>query len=88
MATAIDNQPSLKELSDSDLQKEIQATEFEYQQLLFTHAVKGLPNPLVIRDTRRDIARIKTEVRRREMTTMTEAQLASRSKIRARRSKR
>jgi large subunit ribosomal protein L29 len=85
---ATDTQTSLQEFSDSDLQKELQSTEFEYQQLLFSHAVKGLPNPLVLRSTRRDIARIKFEARRREMVTMTAEQLASRSKIRARRSKR
>ena len=38
-------------------------------------------------EIRRDIARLKTEVRRREMETMTPEQVANRSKIRARRRK-
>jgi len=40
-----------------------------------------------LRETRRDVARLKTEVRRREMEKLTPEQVAGRSKIRARRRK-
>lgn len=69
----------------AELLADISSLENEYQQLKFDHAVRGLANPLEIRDLRRKIARFQTEVRRREMAEMTPDQLALRSKIRERR---
>lgn len=77
----------LKEFSNEDLVAELNETEVQYQKLKFDHAIKGLDNPLVLREVRRDVARLKTEMRRRELGEMSEDQLAKRSKIRARRSK-
>ena len=76
------------ELADknvADLLAEITSMENEYQQMKFDHAVKGLANPLEIRDLRRKIARFHTEVRQREMAEMTPDQLALRTKLVARR---
>ena len=75
----------LKEFSDPDLQSELRDTEAQYQKLKFDHAIKGMDNPLVLREVRRDIARLRTEIRRREIAAMTAEQLANRSKKRARR---
>ncbi len=75
----------LQEFSDSDLVSELEQTEFQYQKLKFDHAIKGLDGPLVLREVRRDIARLKTEIRRREVANMSGEQIANRSKIRARR---
>ncbi|MCO6477917.1 MAG: 50S ribosomal protein L29 [Phaeodactylibacter sp.] len=75
----------LQEFSDADLQSELKDTEAQYQKLKFDHAIKGLDNPLVLREVRRDIARLRTEIRRREVAEMPADQLANRSKIRARR---
>jgi len=75
----------LQDFSDADLKGELESTEAQYQKLKFDHAVKGLDNPLVLREVRRDIARLQTEVRRRELANMPEEQLAKRSKIRNRR---
>jgi large subunit ribosomal protein L29 len=75
----------LQEFSDEDLASELEQTEIQYQTLQFDHAIKGLENPLVIREVRRDIARLKTEARRREVAVMDKETLKSRSKIRARR---
>ena len=77
----------LAELSDAEVVSELKETQVQYQKLRFDHAIKGLPNPLVIKEVRRDIARLRTEVRRRELEKMSEEQLAKRSKIRARRRK-
>jgi len=77
----------LQEFSDSDLNNELAETVAQYQKIKFDHAIKGLDNPLTLREVRRDIARLKSEVRRRELAAMTEEQLAGRSKIRARRRK-
>lgn len=75
----------LQDFSDSDLQSELETTQTQFQKLKFDHAVKGLDNPLVLREVRRDIARLQTEIRRRELANMSEEQLAKRSKIRERR---
>jgi large subunit ribosomal protein L29 len=75
----------LQDFSDTDLIAELEATEAEYQKMKFDHAVKGLDNPLTLREMRRDIARLKTEARRRELAQLTPEELAKRSKIRERR---
>ncbi len=75
----------LQDFSKDDLLNELAETETQYQKMKFDHATKGLENPLVLREVRRDIARLKTEVRRREVIEMNEDQLAKRSRIRARR---
>ncbi|MCB0617786.1 MAG: 50S ribosomal protein L29 [Saprospiraceae bacterium] len=75
----------LQEYSDADLAAELQKTEQDYQKLQFDHAIKGLDNPITLREVRRDIARLKTEVRRRELSALSKEQLSMRSKIRARR---
>ncbi|MCB0629846.1 MAG: 50S ribosomal protein L29 [Saprospiraceae bacterium] len=77
----------LQDFSDADLKSELEATEVQFQKLKFDHAVKGLDNPLTIREVRRDIARLQTEIRRRELATMSEEELAKRSRIRNRRRK-
>ena len=79
------NYIELGEMSDGDLQTELKQINAQYQKLRFDHTIKGLDNPINIRNTKRDIARIKTEIRRRELATMTPEQTAKRSKIRLRR---
>lgn len=79
------NYIELKEMSDGDLQTELTQINSQYQKLRFDHTIKGLDNPVNLRNTKRDIARIKTEIRRREVGAMTPAQTAKRSKIRLRR---
>lgn len=69
----------------AELQAEIGSMEHEYQQMKFDHAVKGLGNPLELRQLRRDIARFNTELRAREVAAMTPDQLELRSKLRSRR---
>jgi large subunit ribosomal protein L29 len=75
----------LQEFADEELVKELESAEADYQKMLFDHAVKGLDNPMKLRDLRKDIARLNTEIRHREMAKFTPEQQASRSKIRARR---
>lgn len=75
----------LQEINDNDLKETLTETETAYQKLTFDHAIRGLDNPLELRELRRDVARLKTEIRRREVAAMTPEQLAKRSKIRARR---
>ncbi len=77
----------LGEMSDGDLAAELTQINTQYQKLSFDHTIKGLDNPVTLRNTKKDIARINTEIRRREVAAMTPEQSAKRSKIRQRRKK-
>ena len=77
----------LQEFTEDQLVGELNQTESQYQKLKFDHALKGLENPLALKEVRRDIARLKTEIRRREIAAMSEDQLALRTKKLARRRK-
>lgn len=77
----------LQEMSDSELTSELKEIKTQFQKLKFDHAIKGLDNPIVLRGIRRDIARLNTEVRKREMATLPEDQIAKRDQIRRRRRK-
>lgn len=85
MATA---KISFSDHDAASLAAEVGRMEAEYNQMRFDHAVRGMANPMEIRESRRNIARAKTEVRNREVVAFTPEQIASRSKIRARRAKR
>jgi len=77
----------LQEFDDTTLSEQLEETQVQYQKLKFDHAIKGLDNPLLLREVRRDIARLQTEVRKREVAKMSEADLNKRTKIRRRRRK-
>lgn len=82
---AIEKVKELSSLSDTDLQAELESMNKSYQMMTFEHAVKGLEDPLHLRAMRRNIARVHTEIRKREIESMTPEQLAKRSRIRNRR---
>lgn len=75
----------LQDFSETDLVNELKETESQYTKLKFDHAIKGIENPLNLREMRRDIARLKTEMRKREIAAMDKDQLAKRTKLRIRR---
>ena len=75
----------LQEFTDVDLENELKEAKEEYTKMKFDHAVAGLENPLVLRSLRRDIARIKTEIRRRQVVGMSAEEAAKRDRIRLRR---
>lgn len=57
----------IKELSTKDLQERLAEMEKEYVQMKMNHAVSPLDNPARITRDRRMIARVKTELRLREL---------------------
>lgn len=77
----------LQEFNDDELKNELTETLSQYQKLEFDHTLRGLENPLALREVRRDVARMKTELRKREIGAMDTEQLAGRTKIVARRKK-
>ena len=70
----------LQEFSDADLQTELEGIEAEYAKMRFDHNVQGLDNPMELKELRKDVARLKTEIRRRQMANMSEDELSKRSK--------
>lgn len=56
---------SLKDFSDADLQARVNEDTVRLKKLEFAHAISPLENPMSIRNLRKDIARIKTEIRKR-----------------------
>ncbi|MBN9299297.1 MAG: 50S ribosomal protein L29 [Filimonas sp.] len=67
MATKFDFNKSLKDLSDTDLSARISEDQQRLKKLEFAHAISPLENPISIRNLRKDIARLKTEVKKREL---------------------
>ena len=57
----------IKELSTADLRERLEQMEKEYLQLKVNHAVSPLDNPAKLTADRRMIARVKTELRMREI---------------------
>ncbi|PTX15184.1 LSU ribosomal protein L29P [Pontibacter mucosus] len=54
-------------LSAEDLQEKLNTEKANLQNMRFAHAISPLENPMKIRETKRLIARLSTEVRRREI---------------------
>lgn len=61
------SKPSLKDITLEELHDRVIAEEQQLSKLQFNHAVTSSENPLKIRLTRREIARLKTEIRKREL---------------------
>ena len=77
----------LRDASDADLRDQLNESVTSLEKMKFDHTVNGIENPLQLRTVRRDVARIKTEIRRRELDTMSADELAKRDNIRRRRKK-
>lgn len=60
-------QSEVKELSDKEIVERIETEQMALSKLKMSHAVSPLDNPNQIRETRKTIARLKTELRQREL---------------------
>lgn len=58
----------IKEMSLEDLKDKIIELTVKQEKLVMANVVTKLDNPLQIRSNRKDIARLKTELRTRELT--------------------
>ncbi|MEP7229247.1 MAG: 50S ribosomal protein L29 [Ginsengibacter sp.] len=58
---------SLKEMSEADLKSKIEEDELRVKKLKFAHAVSPIENPMNIRSVKKDIARLKTELRKKQL---------------------
>jgi len=77
----------LQAMSDEDLRSQLEQSVASYEKMKFDHAVNGIEQPLALRQSRRDIARMNTELRRRELAAMSPEELAQRDRIQRRRRK-
>lgn len=57
----------IKELSDKELRERLEVAEKEYLQQKINHSISPLDNPAKITADRKMIARMKTELRAREL---------------------
>lgn len=67
MSKKVDFQKSLNGLNESDLKAKIQEDELRMKKLSFAHAISPLENPQSIRSLRRDIARLKTALKKKQL---------------------
>ena len=63
----------IKELSIQELTAQIEASEKAYRELKVAHAISPVDNPAKITKDRREIARLKTVLRQKEIAAAKEA---------------
>ena len=57
----------IKEMTSPELEKELGELKSELFKLRFSLATNGLDNPMRIKEVKKNIARVKTELREREL---------------------
>ncbi|MBW7890507.1 MAG: 50S ribosomal protein L29 [Chitinophagaceae bacterium] len=57
---------NIKGMSEADLKARITEDELRLKKLKFAHATSPLENPMTIQGVRRDIARLKTELKKKQ----------------------
>jgi large subunit ribosomal protein L29 len=75
----------LQGMTVESIEEQLKQTQSDLGRMQFDHGSKGLENPLMLGETKKDIARFKTELRAREVEAMSPEALAKRSNIRLRR---
>ena len=61
------NQLVLKELSTAEIKERLDNERAMYQKMLLSHAVSPIENPNKIEESKKNIARCLTELRKREL---------------------
>lgn len=67
MSKKIDFLNSVKDMSIEDLNARINEDEVRLKKLEFAHALTPLENPMSIRDLRKDLARMKTILKSKQL---------------------
>ena len=67
MSKKLDYLKSIQGLNESDLQARIKEDEVRLKKIQFAHSISPLENPVSIRGLRRDIARLKTELKKKKI---------------------
>jgi large subunit ribosomal protein L29 len=66
MSKKIEFLNSLAGMNEQDLKARIQEDEQRLKKLQFAHGISPLENPMTLRQLRKDIARLKTELTKRK----------------------
>jgi large subunit ribosomal protein L29 len=67
MAARTDFLKSIKDLNETELNARISEDQLRLKKLEFAHAISPLENPVSIRALRKDIARLRTELRKKQI---------------------
>jgi large subunit ribosomal protein L29 len=78
---------SLHELTEDALHSQLGSLETELSKMSLEHNVRGTTDNSLFKKSRKNIARVYTELRKREMAEYSAEDLEMRSRIRARRSR-
>ena len=68
MSKTVDFKKSIQALSVEDLKARIAEDEQRMKKLEFAHAISPLENPMSIRNLRREVARLKTELKKKQLS--------------------
>jgi len=68
MSKTVDFKKSIQSLNDSDLTARIKEDEMRLKKLEFAHAISPLENPMSIKTLRRELARLKTELKKKQLS--------------------
>jgi large subunit ribosomal protein L29 len=66
MGKITDFQKGIHGMNQQDLKARIKEDELRLKKLQFAHSISPLENPVSIRGLRRDIARLKTELKKKQ----------------------
>jgi large subunit ribosomal protein L29 len=67
MAKKVDFQKSIHGMNEQDLAARIKEDELRLKKLKFAHAISPLENPMTVRNLRKDLARLKTELKKKQL---------------------
>ena len=67
MSKKVDFVKSLNGLNEADLKAKIAEDQLRMKKLSFAHAISPLENPQSIRSLRRDVARLKTALKKKQL---------------------
>lgn len=65
MSKKVDFLKSIQGLNETDLKARIQEDEMRLKKLKFAHSISPLENPVSIRGLRREVSRLKTELKKK-----------------------
>ncbi|HEU0110382.1 MAG TPA: 50S ribosomal protein L29 [Flavisolibacter sp.] len=68
MSKTVDFKKSIQGLNEQDLQARIKEDEQRLKKLEFAHAISPLENPMSIRNLRKEVARLKTELKKKQLS--------------------
>lgn len=68
MSKTVDFKKSIQGLNEQDLHARIKEDEMRLKKLEFAHAISPLENPMSVRSLRKEIARLKTELKKKQLS--------------------